>query len=156
MLTASTIRFFCLCKMITPLFMLLALLPLAFTHEIKDAGAGCNNSSDNQIECCAGFDEQILFWDVELKACADLKLDWSTGEIELDLTVNDIVLFDTEFGVDHAPELCADLFGFNICLALTNLDLSDWEFKGCVAIVLNDEKEIDLGCWDLGKDDDSN
>ena len=137
------------------LFLLLGLIPLAFAGESKvtDAGAGCNNNSDNQIQCCAGFDEQILFWDVELKACADLILDWNSGDIELELTINDVVLFDTTFGVDHAPELCASIFGFDVCLALTELDLSDWEFKGCIAIVLNDEKEIDLGCWDLGKDE---
>ena len=136
--------------MITPLI-LLPFLAFVLGERIESADAGCTNE-DNVISCCAGFEEELWVFDLKLEACANIELDWDNGDINLELTVNGGVLFDTTFGINHAPELCAEFLGMDICIGFTDLELDDWEFSGCVSISVNDS-EIDLGCWDINKDD---
>ena len=132
---------------------LLGLLALAFAANVSEAGAGCNNDTDNQIECCAGFEEDIWIFDVKTIACADIEIDWDTLDVTVALSINDVVLFESTFGIDSPPELCTDWMGCHICLGLTDMKLEDWVFTGCVSITI-DNKEIDLGCWDTSKLDD--
>ena len=133
------------------MLLLLALFALAFAdNTVTDAGAGCNNETDNEIECCAGFEEELWIFDVKTVACADIQIDWDTLDIELALSVNDVVLFDTSFGLDNPPALCTDWLGAHICLGLTDLHLEDWRFTGCVSVII-DGKDIDLGCWDTSR-----
>ena len=119
---------------------------------INDANASCENT-DNVISCCAGIEEEILIFDIDLEACADITLDWDSLSISLDLTVNNTTLISTEFGVGSEPEICATLGPMEICLGLTDLELDDWNFSGCVSIIINDSNTIDLGCWSIGKED---
>lgn len=136
--------------------LLLALFGLAFaasTSTVNDAGAGCNNHTDNEIECCAGFEEDIWIFDVKTVACANIMIDWDTLNVEVQLVLNDVILFESTFGIDYPPELCTDFMGSHICLGLTDMNLEDWRFTGCVSIIV-DYKEIPLGCWDTSKLDE--
>lgn len=135
--------------------LLLALFGLAFAaaNEVSEAGAGCNNNTDNEIECCAGFEEELWIFDVKTVACANIVLDWDTLNVDLQLVLNDVILFESTFGIDNPPELCTDWMGCHICLGLTDMNLEDWRFTGCVSITV-DNKEIPLGCWDTSKIDE--
>lgn len=114
-----------------------------------DYGYGCNNSIENSVECCACVDPGWLKFD----GCADISIDWNDLDITLVLTLNDTILFDTTFGLDAPPALCADIWGVHICLKLEDLKLEDWEFTGCVHVTI-DSIDINFGCFDLKKDED--
>ena len=116
-----------------------------------DSGAGCSNKSDNEIQCCACLDNVLGF--IDLDGCADLTIDWDELDITLSLELNDTVLFESTFGFDSAPELCTDLWGIHICVYLDNLDLHDWEFTGCLHVIIDNQVDINFGCWDLKRED---
>ena len=124
----------------------------AFAMEnIKTIDAGCTDVN-NDIECCFGTDVDLYVFDIKLHGCADLSINWDTLDVDLELTLNDTVLFDTTFGLDRPPELCTDIWGLHVCLGLTDLMLDDWTFSGCLSVIINDSKTIDLGCFSTSKD----
>ena len=116
-----------------------------------ETGAGCSNTGDNIIDCCACVDNVIGF--IDLDGCATLEIDWDTLDVTLSLELNDTVLFETTFGFDSAPSLCTDLWGIHICVDLENLDLHNWEFTGCLHVIIDNKVDINFGCWDIKKDD---
>ena len=133
------------------LAVLLGLLACAMaSHNLTDAGAGCNNKKDNTIECCAGFDEELWIFEFTQTACADVVIDWESLDVTLVLSLDNTVLFYSTFGLDNPPELCTTWKGLDVCIELTDLDLDNWRFTGCLTVKVND-KEIDLGCWDTSR-----
>ena len=117
-----------------------------------DTGAGCSNTSDNDIQCCACLDNVVGF--IDLDGCANIYIDWDTLDVTFSLTLNGTILFESTFGIDHAPELCTDIWGVNICVELENLDLQDWEFTGCLHVIVDHKVDINFGCWDLKRDEE--
>lgn len=134
---------------------LLALLAFAFaSSSVQDAGAGCINTTDNEIQCCAGFEEDIWIFDVKTVACAYVDIDWEELNMTLTLELNDVILFESTFGFDTPPELCATWNGTDICLGITDMKFEDWNLSGCISIILDSTKEIELGCFDTSKLDE--
>lgn len=107
---------------------------------------GCQEVN-NVASCCAY--EEIGF--ITLDACANIEVDWTTLDIIFSLTLNDVVLFETTFGFDTPPALCADIFGMNVCVAFTNMNLTDWVLNGCISLIIDNSKVIELGCFTLGQ-----
>eukprot|EP00766_Chilomastix_caulleryi_P006146 gnl/Chilomastix_caulleri/81.p1 GENE.gnl/Chilomastix_caulleri/81~~gnl/Chilomastix_caulleri/81.p1 ORF type:complete len:160 (+),score=24.07 gnl/Chilomastix_caulleri/81:68-481(+) len=129
------------------LVFLLALFGLVFTNEVETikAETGCVDQ-DNVISCC--ICENIGF--INLDGCADIIVDWENLNITLQLTLNNVVLFETTFGFDTAPMLCADIWGSHICLELVNLNLDNWELTGCLDLII-DNIRVPMGCFDTTK-----
>ena len=137
------------------MMVMLALMALALAAtEVDEAGAGCINHTNNEIECCAGFEDEIWIFDVRTVACAYLDINWDELNITLTLELNDVILFESTFGFDTAPELCTDFMGTHICLGLTDMKFDEWNLSGCISLTLDYNKEIDLGCFDTSKLDE--
>ena len=128
------------------LLVLLAAFALATDVPTTVKDAGCQEIN-NVASCCAY--EDIGF--INIDACANIEIDWTTLDITFSLTLNGVVLFDTTFGFDTPPALCADIFGMNICVGFTNMDLTDWVLSGCISLVIDGKKSIELGCFTLGQ-----
>ena len=124
---------------------------LAFQNSknIKEFDAGCSNE-DNTVSCC--FDEDLLGF-IDINGCAELTFDFETLDVTIDLVLNSKVLFETTFGLDTQPELCVDnVFGLEkICIGLTDLKLDDFVLSGCLSLIFNDKKDVEIGCFELGK-----
>lgn len=116
-----------------------------------DAGAGCANTTSNDIDCCACIEDILGF--IDLDGCGHLYIDWDTLDVTFTLTLNDTVLFESTFGFDAAPELCTTLWGINICASFENMKLEDWTFEGCLHVVIDYKTDINLGCWSLSRDE---
>ena len=129
------------------LILLLALFGLAFSEDVEavEAEVGCVDK-DNIISCCICQD--IGF--INLDGCADIIINWDTLDLTLELTLNGVVLFETTFGFDKAPMLCADIWGSHICLQLDDLNLDNWELSGCLNLII-DDIVVPMGCFDTEK-----
>ena len=131
--------------MLALLLVLLAAFTLATdVPTVKETGC---QEVNNVASCCAY--EEIGF--ITLDACANIEIDWTTLDITFSLTLNGVVLFDTTFGFDTPPALCADIFGMNVCVAFTDMDLTDWVLNGCISLVIDSSKVVELGCFTLGQ-----
>eukprot|EP00766_Chilomastix_caulleryi_P000074 gnl/Chilomastix_caulleri/1068.p1 GENE.gnl/Chilomastix_caulleri/1068~~gnl/Chilomastix_caulleri/1068.p1 ORF type:complete len:92 (+),score=11.73 gnl/Chilomastix_caulleri/1068:92-367(+) len=74
----------------------------AATDVPKVEESGCQEVN-NIASCCAY--ENIGF--IEINACANIEIDWTTLDITFSLTLNGVVLFDTTFGfVYTTSSLC--------------------------------------------------
>ena len=107
---------------------------------------GCENISNNEITCCTCNEDAIGF--VDLDGCAVIDFDWEEMDIDFSLELNNTVLFETTFGLDHPPELCIDVWGVHLCAGFEDMLLINDEFTGCLHLSIN-EIDINLGCWDL-------
>lgn len=114
-----------------------------------DTGAGCSNTSDNTVECCACVDDILGF--IDLDGCADLVIDWDELNVTFKLTLNGTVLFESTFGFDTAPELCTDLWGLHFCVYFEDMELKNWTFEGCLHLIIDYGIDINLGCWSISK-----
>ena len=136
----------------TVLFLLSSVLCLVH-KDVSTITPSCTNKK-NVISCCLDVDEEISIFELDLDFCADLTIDWKKGGVELDLMVNDTVLFDTSFSLNHAPEICGEIYGIEICAALSNLEFDNWNFSGCLDLELikdDVKKDITIGCWDTSR-----
>ena len=116
----------------------------------SESGAGCANTSNNDIDCCACIEDVLGF--IDLDGCAHLYIDWDTLDVTFSLTLNDTVLFESTFGLNTAPELCTTLWGINICVYFEDMKLRNWTFEGCLHLIIDNSLDINLGCWSLSKD----
>ena len=114
-----------------------------------DTGAGCSNTSNNTVECCACLDDLLGF--IDLDGCADLIIDWDELNVTFRLTLNSTILFESTFGFDTAPELCTDIWGLHICVYFEDMRLRDWTFEGCLHLIIDYSLDINLGCWSISK-----
>lgn len=112
---------------------------------------GCENISNNEISCCTCNEDVIGF--IDLDGCAIIDLDWDELDIDFTLELNNTILFETTFGFNHPPELCIDIWGMEICALLEDLSLLNNEFTGCLHLLVNENLDINLGCWDLKREE---
>lgn len=121
-----------------------------YLQRAGDCDTGCNNYNSNEIQCCTCIDNIIGFIDID--GCADIYIDWDDLDIEFVLELNDTVLFDTEFGFDHPPELCIDIWGTNYCVDFEDMNIQNGVFTGCLHLVIDNDLDINFGCWRLEND----
>lgn len=115
-----------------------------------DTGAGCSNKSDDTVECCGCVDNILGF--IDLDGCAVMLIDWDNLNITFELTLNDTILFESTFGFNTAPALCTTLWGVDICVEFENIELQNWEFTGCLHLIIDNKTDINFGCWDIKRE----
>ena len=112
-----------------------------------DISDGCINSSNNLIECGVCLD----LWDwINIDISAELFIDWDLLDLTLTLDFNNVPLFETTFGINSPPYLCASFSGLDICIGFNDLELINWNLTGCLDLTI-DGLHITLGCFDLSK-----
>lgn len=112
--------------------------------EVSD---GCINTYDNLVECGVCLD--LWGW-INIDISAEIYIDWELLDITLDIDLNNVPLFETTFGLNYPPYLCAEFSGMDICVGLNELKLQEWGLSGCLEITI-DGLHITLGCFELNK-----
>ena len=118
------------------------------TIHVDDTVLGCTDEND-EISCCIG-ETEILGW-INLVGCADMIIDWDNLNIILQLELNGTILFETTFGFNNPPEICADIWGLHICLKLEDMEFDDWNLSGCLDLIIDDSIDVPMGCFDTSK-----
>lgn len=122
-------------------------------NDLNEVSYGCNNYNDDEIQCCV-YDDEILGF-INIDGCVDLIIEWESLDITLALELNDVILFESTFGLDSPPALCTDFMGMNICLDLYDMDLVNGTLSGCVGLYI-DTVNVPLGCFEIDNPLDNN